>query len=89
MVSDAEQWGEGSHADCLERIIARAKQADRLEAQLARECEKRQRLELELTRSQSVASAAKAKTKGSEVKVEPEPVLKPTRQVSTGAMCLR
>ena len=75
MVSDAEQWGEGSHADRLERIIARAKQADRLEAQLARECEKRQRLELELTRSQSVASAAKAKTKGSEVKVEPEPVL--------------
>ena len=75
MVSDAEQWGEGSHADRLERIIARAKQADRLEAQLARECEKRQRLELELTRSQSVASAEKAKTKGSEVKVEPEPVL--------------
>ena len=76
MVSDVEQWGEGSHADRLERIIARAKQADRLEAQLARECEKRQRLELELTRSQSVASAAKAKTKGSEVKVvEPEPVL--------------
>ena len=25
MVSDAEQWGEGSHADRLERIIARAK----------------------------------------------------------------
>ena len=75
MVSDAEQWGEGSHADRLERIIARAKQADRLEAQLARECEKRQRLELELTRSQSVASAAKSKTKGSEVKAEPEPVL--------------
>ena len=46
MVSDVEQWGEGSHADRLERIIARAKQADRLEAQLARECEKRQRLEL-------------------------------------------
>ncbi len=42
------------------------------EAQLARECEKRQRLELELTGSQPVA--AKAKTKGSEVKVEPDPV---------------
>ena len=28
-------------------IIARAKQADKLERQLARECEKRQRLELE------------------------------------------
>ncbi len=49
-VSDAEQWGEGSHADRLERIIARAKQADRLEAQLARECEKRQALELKLKR---------------------------------------
>ncbi len=34
MVADAEQWGEGSHADRLERIIARAKQADRLEGQL-------------------------------------------------------
>ena len=53
MVSDAEQWGEGSHADRLERIIARAKQADRLERQLARECEKRQKLELELKRVQS------------------------------------
>ena len=30
MIADAEQWGEGSHADRLERIIARAKQADRL-----------------------------------------------------------
>ncbi len=57
MVSDAEQWGEGSHADRLERIIARAKQADRLEAQLARECEKRQRLELELNRLQSLSTA--------------------------------
>ena len=53
MIADAEQWGEGSHADRLERIIARAKQADRLEAQLARECEKRQRLELELKGLQS------------------------------------
>ena len=75
MVSDAEQWGEGSHADRLERIIARAKQADRLEAQLARECEKRQRLELELTRSQPAASAERAKTKGTKVKVEPNPIL--------------
>ena len=50
MIADAEQWGEGSHADRLERIIARAKQADRLEAQLARECEKRQALELKLKR---------------------------------------
>ena len=75
MVSDVEQWGEGSHADRLERIIARAKQADRLEAQLARECEKRQRLELELTGSQPAASAAESKTKGTKVKVEPDPIL--------------
>lgn len=54
MVSDAEQWGEGSHADRIERIIARAKQADRLEAQLARECEKRQRAELELKQLRAV-----------------------------------
>jgi hypothetical protein len=52
MVSDAEQWGEGSHADRLERIIARAKQADKLERQLARECEKRQQLELQVKRLQ-------------------------------------
>ena len=50
MVSDADRWGEGSHADRLERIIAKAEMADRLGAQLARECEKRQRLELELLR---------------------------------------
>ena len=50
MIRDAEQWGEGSHTDRLERIIARAKQADRLEAQLAHECEKRQRAELNLKR---------------------------------------
>ena len=50
MIADAEQWGEGSHADRLERIIARAKQADRLEAQLVRECEKRQKAEFDLKR---------------------------------------
>lgn len=49
-IADAGLWGEGSHADRLERIVARAKQADRLEAQLARECEKRQALELKLKR---------------------------------------
>ena len=32
MISDAEQWGEGSHADRLERIIAGAKQTKKLEA---------------------------------------------------------
>ena len=53
MVSDAERWGEGSHADRLERIIARAEMADKLERQLARECEKRQRVELELKRLQN------------------------------------
>ena len=46
MIADSGEWGEGSHADRLERIIARAKQADRLERQLALECEKRQRAEL-------------------------------------------
>ena len=53
MVGDAERWGEGSHADRLERIIARAEMADKLERQLARECEKRQRAELELKRLQN------------------------------------
>lgn len=53
MIADAEQWGEGSHADRLERIMARAMQADKIEAQLARECEKRQRAELEVKRLQS------------------------------------
>ncbi|MGD1866117.1 MAG: protelomerase family protein [Phormidesmis sp.] len=57
MVADADQWGEGSHADRLERIIARAKQADRLEAQLARECEKRQRAELDLKKQQEITKA--------------------------------
>ena len=62
MIGDAEQWGEGSHADWLERIIARAKHADKLEAQLARECEKRQRAELALKRLEQ------ADTKGNPVK---------------------
>ena len=79
MVSDAEQWGEGSHADRLERIIARAKQADKLERQLARECEKRQRLELELNllRSQSSPAATdtdKPAAKVAKVEQSPEPV---------------
>ena len=69
MIGDAEQWGEGSHADRLERIIARAKQADKLERQLAIECEKRQRLELELKRVQSQPAAT----------VETKPVAKPDK----------
>ena len=50
VIGDAERWGEGSNVDRLERIIARAELADRLERQLARECEKRQALELKLSR---------------------------------------
>jgi hypothetical protein len=67
-IADAEKWGEGSNAERLERIIAKALQADKLAAQLARECEKRQRLELTLNRMQSapavnqpVVTAAKNK----------------------------
>ena len=74
MIADAEQWGEGSHADWLERIIARAKQADKLEAQLARECEKRQRLELELKRLEQADSKSVAK-----------PAAKPTAKPETPA----
>lgn len=50
MIGDAEHWGEGSYADRLERIIARAELADKLERQLVRECGKRQALELRLKR---------------------------------------
>jgi len=60
MIANPE-WGEGSHADRLERIIARVKRAEdkveRLEGQLARECEKRQRAELELKRLQKSPAA--------------------------------
>ncbi|MEL7227821.1 MAG: protelomerase family protein, partial [Cyanobacteria bacterium J06576_12] len=68
MVSDAAQWGEGSHADRLERIIARAKQADRVEAQLARECEKRQQLEFQVKRLQM------------QLDEQPEPEYEPVRE---------
>lgn len=61
MVGDAGRWGEGSHADRLERIIARVRRAEdkvkRLEGQLARECEKRNRAELELKRLQKSPAA--------------------------------
>ena len=56
MIGDAEQWGEGSQAERLERIIARAKQADRLERQLALESEKRQKAELDLKRLQQATA---------------------------------
>ncbi len=70
MIGDAEQWGEGSHADRLERIIARAQQADRLERQLALECEKRQRLEFELRRLKQSQGEPVAKAMA-ETKVKP------------------
>ena len=54
MIGDEAQWGEGSHVDRLERTIACAHQADKLERQLARECEKRQKAELNVNRLQSV-----------------------------------
>ena len=60
MISDAEQWGKVAMPIALERIIARAKQADRLERQLAIECEKRQRAELELKRLQTLPAATVA-----------------------------
>jgi hypothetical protein len=73
-IADAQQWGEGSNAARLERIIAKAKQADKLAAQLARECEKRQRLELELSRLQAAPSAKAEKNPVVTVaKVEPQP----------------
>jgi hypothetical protein len=79
MISDAEKWSEGSNADRLERIIAKAMQADKIAAQLAHECEKRQRLELELSRLQA-APAVKAQKKPvgtvnkvTAAKIEPQP----------------
>jgi len=59
MIGDAERWGEGSNANRLERIIAKAKEADKLAAQLARECEKRQKLELDLARLKESQSTPK------------------------------
>lgn len=60
MVANTEQWGEGSHADRLERIIAQASKAKDLEKQLARECEKRQKAELDLKRLQQATSKGEA-----------------------------
>ena len=76
MIGDAQLWGEGSNADRLERIIARAKQADRLERQLAIECEKRLRAELDLKRLEQaapVAPVAKAEAKVKPVAAAAEP----------------
>ena len=69
VIGDIELWGEGSHTDRLERIITRALQADKLKAQLARECEKRQRLELELKRLKEGSKQIKPTIEGT---VEPE-----------------
>ena len=77
MVSDAERWGEGSHADRLERIIARAEIADRLERQLARECEKRQGVELELKRLQS-ANKSKSVVGSEPVQVKETAIAEPS-----------
>ena len=60
MIGDAERWGEGSHADRLERIIARAELADRLERQLARTCEKLQKAELQVKRLQLMTEETEA-----------------------------
>jgi len=73
MIGNAEQWGEGSHADRLERIIARALQADKLEAQLARECEKRQALELRLKRLESATEQPTAKATVETATADDEP----------------
>jgi hypothetical protein len=70
-IADAQQWGEGSNAARLERIIAKAKQADKLAAQLARECEKRQALELKLNRLEQ-AQEQPAKKSAVEPTSEPE-----------------
>ena len=48
-----------SHTDRLERIIAKAMQAERLEKQLARECEKRQQLAFQLQSLQAKYEALK------------------------------
>jgi len=73
MIGTAEQWGEGSHADRLERIIARALQADKLEAQLARECEKRQALELRLKRLESATEQPAVKATVETAPADDEP----------------
>ncbi|MGB3298674.1 MAG: protelomerase family protein [Phormidesmis sp.] len=55
-----EQWKGETQAERLEYIIARAELATRLERQLARECEKRQKAELDLKRLQQAISKGKA-----------------------------
>jgi hypothetical protein len=76
-ISDAQRWGEGSNAARLERIVAKAMQVDKLAAQLARECEKSQRLELALKRLQQAQEKPVEKpavrVTGSPSSVEGEP----------------
>ena len=55
-----EQWRGETQAERLEYIIARAELATRLEKQLARECEKRQKAELDLKRLQQAISKGEA-----------------------------
>jgi hypothetical protein len=72
-IADAQQWGEGSNAARLERIIAKAMQADKLAAQLARECEKRQRLELKVSQLEHITKAM-ASSLDAATREEVEPV---------------
>ena len=84
VIGDAEQWGEGSHADRLERIIARAKQADRLERQLAIECEKRQALELKLKRLEQRQVAPVADSVSDAKAPAAEPTIEATEDDTAG-----
>ena len=71
MIGDVSQWGEGSQADRLERIIAKAMQADRLERSV-------ERLKSQLSQWQKGAGAAVEA--GTEVTAKPtaEPAVEPT-----------
>ena len=77
MIGNAELWGEGTHTDRLERIIARALQANKLEAQLARTCEKLQKVELKLKRLQS-ANKSKPVVESEPVQVEETTIAEPS-----------
>lgn len=72
MIANTKDWGEGSHADRLERIIAWAGQAKELKKQLDRECEKRGALEMKLKRLEQAQAepAHKATVKPAAVAVD-------------------
>lgn len=75
-ITDAERWGKGTQADKLSKIVATAKKSDRLSAQLARECEKRQKLELEIAQLR----AAQGETGGNTKPVSDESSDKPAKK---------